>query len=79
MRPKRFERPGGSLPEFFWWGIACGARNGVPTSRLRVDLEQLYAHAEWLEDACRELDSPDGRLRPMLARDAQGGCRGGRS
>ena len=68
VRPVRFERPGGSLPEFFWWGIACGARNGVPTSMLRVDLEQLYAHAESLEDACRELNSAGGRLRPMLAR-----------
>ena len=23
VRPARFERPGGSLPKFFWWGIAC--------------------------------------------------------
>ena len=68
VRPARFERPGGSLPEFFWWGIACGARNGVPTSLLRVDLEQLYGHAESLEDACRDLGSAGGRLRPMLAR-----------
>ena len=68
VRPARFERPGGSLPEFFWWGIACGARNGVPTSMLRVDLEQLYGHAESLEDACRDLGSAGGRLRPMLAR-----------
>ena len=68
VRPARFERPGGSLPEFFWWGIACGSRNSVPTSMLRLDLEQLNAHAESLEDACRELDSAGGRLRPMLAR-----------
>ena len=68
VRPARFERPGGSLPEFFWWGIACGSRNSVPTSMLRLDLEQLDAHAQSLEDACRELDSAGGRLRPMLAR-----------
>ena len=35
---------------------------------LRVDLEQLDAHAQSLEDACRELDSAGGRWRPMLER-----------
>ena len=68
VRPARFERPGGSLPEFFWWGIACAPRNGVATSMLRVDLEQLDAHAQSLEDACKKLDSAGGRLRSTLAR-----------
>ena len=33
-----------------------------------MDLEQLHAHAQSLEYACRELDSAGGRLKRMLAR-----------
>ena len=49
--PSCFDREAGSLPEFFWWGIACDLRNGVPTQILQQDLGQLEAHSVFLEAA----------------------------
>lgn len=43
----------GSLPDFMWWGIACATRDGLPTVALAEDLDQLRAHADYLEDAWR--------------------------
>ncbi len=41
----------GSLPGFFWWGISCGQRNGVPSVALAHDIGVLDAHAPYLDDA----------------------------
>ncbi|MBQ0902081.1 tetratricopeptide repeat protein [Micromonospora sp. U21] len=47
--PMVVTRPGGSLPDWFWWGIVCGSRNGVPSVALTEDLRQLAEHQQWLE------------------------------
>ena len=62
VRPALFERAGGSVPEFFWWGIACSERNGTPTSNLREDLRQVADHSEGLDEALRRLSSLRQRM-----------------
>lgn len=51
----------GSLPGYLWWGIACSLRGGVASAALRQDLAQVQAHADYLEDAWREVGSSRGR------------------
>ena len=65
--PARFERPGGSLPEYLWWGISCSSRLGVPTDALRRDLAQLEEHGLYVEAAWRALASVWERSGPKLA------------
>ena len=65
--PARFERPGGSLPEYLWWGISCSSRLGVPTDALRRDLAQLEVHGLYVEAAWRALASVWERSGPKLA------------
>ena len=55
VRPAKFEKGRGALPEFFWWGIACSVRNGQSTGMLREDLQQLDDHKVFLEEARRGL------------------------
>ena len=57
-----FERPGGSVLEFFWWGIACSERNGAPTSSLRENLRQVSDHRDGLDEALRRLSSRRQRM-----------------
>lgn len=45
----------GSLPSFFWWGIAASLRNGVAADALAEDLAQLSAHQEYLDDVWKKL------------------------
>ena len=66
VRPAPFTRGGQSLPHFFWWGIACTARNGVKTSMLRDDLKQLSKHSLYLDEARKQLTSKGGRLKTAI-------------
>ncbi len=60
------EHTPGSLPAFMWWGIACSLRGGVSSASLRHDLAQLQAHADYLEDAWRQVAPARGRWRSGL-------------
>ena len=66
VRPAPFTRGGKSLPHFFWWGIACTARNGVRTSMLRDDLKQLSKHSIYLDEASKRLRSKGGRVATVI-------------
>ncbi len=68
VRPAQFEKPGRSLPEFFWWGIACAVRNGVATGMLREDLQQLDDHKLFLEEAQRKLVPVRRRLAAKVVK-----------
>lgn len=46
----KVEHVPGSLPSFFWWGIAASLRNGVASDALAEDLGQLKAHGPFLDD-----------------------------
>lgn len=56
----------GSLPGYLWWGIACSRRGGVASVALRQDLGQVQAHADYLEDAWREVAGRKGRVASGL-------------
>ena len=66
VRPAPFTRGGQSLPHYFWWGIACSARNGIKTSMLRDDLKQLGKHSLYLDEARKRLTSKGGRVATMV-------------
>jgi tetratricopeptide (TPR) repeat protein len=51
--PETVVRTAGSLPDWFWWGIACAYRAGVPSQALASDLAQFAIHADFLEQAWR--------------------------
>jgi tetratricopeptide (TPR) repeat protein len=40
----------GSLPSFFWWGIAASMRDGTPSIALMQDIQQLKDHQPYLDD-----------------------------
>ena len=67
VHPPRFDSPEKSLPEFFWWGIACSTRSGRPTDALSQDLRQVHAHGDYLEAQWRALVSFHERHFPSLA------------
>ena len=67
VHPPRFDSPEKSLPEFFWWGIACSTRSGRPTDALSQDLRQIHAHGDHLEAQWRALVSFHERHFPTLA------------
>lgn len=46
----KVEHVPGSLPSYFWWGIAASLRNGVASDALAEDLAQLKAHGPYLDD-----------------------------
>jgi len=47
-----FEREAGSLPNFFWWGLACDMRSSSDVANnLKQDLDQIHRHAPYLEAA----------------------------
>ncbi|MCL3861022.1 tetratricopeptide repeat protein [Actinotalea sp. K2] len=54
VHPHVVHRPG-TLPAFWWWGIAASMRNGEPSSALTEDVRQLEAHAPYLDDTWRRL------------------------
>ena len=47
------DREARSLPEFLWWGVSYGARDGVGGEALRSFLGQLERHAPFVGIACR--------------------------
>ncbi|MET1016866.1 MAG: hypothetical protein ABWX76_08615, partial [Leifsonia flava] len=51
MNPPDFEHVPMSRPDFLWWGIACGRRNGTPTESLLQDVAVLRKHIDHLENA----------------------------
>ncbi|MCH7669957.1 MAG: tetratricopeptide repeat protein [Acidobacteria bacterium] len=53
--PEVVNRQAGSLPDWFWWGISCSTRRGVPDQALVSDLAQLADHEEALEISWRGL------------------------
>ena len=67
VHPPRFDSPEKSLPEFFWWGIACSTRSGRPTDALSQDLRQIHAHGDYLEAQWWALVSFHERHFPTLA------------
>jgi len=72
--PARFERAPGALPGFFWWGIACEQRSsGTASQSLLEDLQQIEAHAVYLDAAWARLASLPERLTPSRARLGQAG------
>jgi len=72
--PARFDRAAGALPGFFWWGIACEQRScGTASLSLLEDLQQVEAHAVYLDAAWARLASLAERLTPGRARLGQAG------
>jgi len=70
--PERIDRAAGSLPAFFWWGIACDMRScGTASQNLLEDLLQLDAHALYLDAAWTALTSFRERHFPTLAQARQ--------
>ena len=67
VHPPRFDSPEKSLPEFFWWGIACSTRSGRPTDALSQDLRQIHNHGDYLEAQWWALVSFHERHFPTLA------------
>ena len=67
--PAKFTSPPEALPEFFWWGISCSTRPGVPGRALREDLVQLKKHEPQLERVSRELR----KLESLRTRTARAG------
>ncbi|MET0828613.1 MAG: tetratricopeptide repeat protein [Microbacterium sp.] len=51
VNPPDFEHVPMSRPDFLWWGIACGRRNGTPTESLLQDVAVLRKHIDHLENA----------------------------
>ncbi|MDG6078950.1 tetratricopeptide repeat protein [Erythrobacter litoralis] len=66
--PHAIDRVSGSLPEFFWWGIACDLRNGVPAEALHQDLGQIEAHSLYLEAASAALINSERKSSLTLER-----------
>jgi hypothetical protein len=72
--PARFNRSPGALPGFFWWGIACEQRScGTASQSLLQDLQQIEAHAVYLDAAWARLASLAERLTPSRAQLGQAG------
>ncbi len=51
VNPPAFEHVPMSRPDYVWWGVACGMRNGTPTESLIQDLGALRKHFDHLENA----------------------------
>ncbi|CAN5539540.1 hypothetical protein BH10ACT7_BH10ACT7_23590 [soil metagenome] len=51
INPPDFEHVSMSRPDYLWWGIACGMRNGTPTESLLQDIAVLRKHIDHLENA----------------------------
>ncbi len=61
--PAKVSRDPGALPKFFWWGISCSSREGIPSDSLRRDLAQWETHGAYLELAWKRLTSRRQRVR----------------
>ena len=57
-----------AVPAFFWWGVTCSDRSGVPTQALAQDASQFRAHRAGLEGRWRR----DAPARDRLARWSRG-------
>lgn len=55
VSPALVERAAGSLPAFFWWGIAAHERNGSASVALAEDLRQFDGHLPYLMARCKQL------------------------
>jgi hypothetical protein len=51
VNPPDFEHVPMSRPDYLWWGVACGMRNGTPTESLLQDVGVLRKHIDHLENA----------------------------
>jgi len=51
INPPDFQHVPMSRPDYLWWGIACGMRNGTPTESLLQDIAVLRKHIDHLENA----------------------------
>ncbi|WP_440710190.1 tetratricopeptide repeat protein [Herbiconiux sp. YIM B11900] len=51
VNPPDFEHVSMSRPDFVWWGVSCGLRNGTPTESLLQDVTVLRKHIDHLENA----------------------------
>ncbi|MCS5732500.1 hypothetical protein [Herbiconiux daphne] len=51
VNPPDFEHVPLSRPDYLWWGISCGMRNGTPTESLLQDVAVLRKHVDHLENA----------------------------
>ncbi|WP_382303667.1 tetratricopeptide repeat protein [Herbiconiux sp. UC225_62] len=51
INPPDFEHLPMSRPDYLWWGIACGRRNGTATESLLQDVAVLRKHIDHLENA----------------------------
>ncbi|GLK17338.1 hypothetical protein GCM10017602_18200 [Herbiconiux flava] len=51
INPPDFEHVPMSRPDYLWWGIACGRRNGTATESLLQDVGVLRKHIDHLENA----------------------------
>lgn len=51
INPPDFDHVPLSRPDYLWWGIACGMRNGTPTESLLQDIAVLRKHIDHLENA----------------------------
>ncbi len=51
VNPPDFDHVAMSRPDYLWWGIACGLRNGTPSESLLADIGALRKHIDHLENA----------------------------
>ncbi|SMH43889.1 hypothetical protein SAMN06295885_2253 [Rathayibacter oskolensis] len=51
INPPDFDHVPMSRPDYLWWGITCGVRNGSPTESLLQDVGVLRKHIDHLENA----------------------------
>ena len=51
INPPDFAHVSMSRPDYLWWGIACGRRNGTATESLLQDIGVLRKHIDHLENA----------------------------
>ena len=66
VHPGRFTVPGGAVPEWFWWALSCQRKaDGQPAQAIEEAKEQLFVHAEGLEQG----RSSAQRLRQGLTKD----------
>jgi len=69
--PKNFIVPRGALPSWAWFGISCSHREGDgPIAALDLDMQQLIAHADDLEEAWRKGVTKSARFKRWVQTQA---------
>ena len=72
--PQRWEGTG-EVPSWFWWGIACQSRSGLPMQALAEDLGQLHTHSEALQVAWRRIASLGDRVQEAMRKHGLSGLK----